>query len=113
MTEFYSEDEVVVTVTRLTRSQLVRFIDAALVKPQRDPGGYIFRQIDIARLELLCDLSVELDLDETALGIIVSLLDQLHAARRDLAAVARAIEVLPPGLRARISVALENPERLY
>lgn len=113
MTEFYSEDEVVVTVTRLTRSQLVRFIDAALVKPQRDTGGYIFRRIDIARLELLCDLSMDLDLDETALGIVISLLDQLHAARRDLAAMASAIDVLPPELRARISVALEKHERLY
>lgn len=113
MTEFYSEDEVVVTVTRLTRSRLAGFIDADLVKPQRDPGGYLFRRIDIARLELLCDLSVELDLDETALGIIVSLLDQLHAARRDLAAMAGAIEVLPPDLRARISVALEKDQQLY
>jgi chaperone modulatory protein CbpM len=43
----------------------------------------------IARLELLCDLSQDLDLDETGLGIVISLIDQLHAARQDLATLAR------------------------
>jgi chaperone modulatory protein CbpM len=111
MTEFYSEDEVVVTVTRLTRSRLVSFIDAALVKPQRDTGGYVFRRIDIARLELLCDLSVDLDLDETALGIVISLIDQLHAARQDLAAVSHAISNLPADLQASITATLKTPDR--
>ncbi|MEI2685757.1 MAG: hypothetical protein V9G14_05365 [Cypionkella sp.] len=111
MTEFYTEEEVVVTVTRLTRSQLARYIDAALVKPQRDTTGYVFRRIDIARLELLCDLSVDLDLDETALGIVTSLLDQLHAARQDLAAMTSAINILPPDLRASITAALKNSDR--
>lgn len=110
MTELLSEDEVIVRVTRLTRSQLVRFVGAALVKPQRDTGGYVFRQIDIARLELLCDLSVDLDLDETALGIVISLIDQLHAARQDLAAMARCIDLLPGDVQASIAVALKSPD---
>lgn len=108
MTNLISEDQVVVTVTRLTRSQLVRFIDGAFIKPQRDIGGYVFRPIDIARLELLCDLSQDLDLDETALGIVISLIDQLHAARQDLAAVAREIEALPMDLRNRINNAMKH-----
>lgn len=108
MTQFYSEDEVVVTVTRLTRSLLVRFVEAALVRPQRATGGYVFRQIDIARLELLCDLTVDLDLDEAALGIVISLLDQLHAARQDLAAMTGAITGLPEDLQVEIAAALKR-----
>ncbi|MDD8024708.1 MAG: chaperone modulator CbpM [Paracoccaceae bacterium] len=109
MTERFSEDEVVTTVGRLTRSQLVRFIESDLIKPQVDAGGYIFQRIDIARLELLCDLSQDLDLDETALGIVVSLLDQLHAARHDLATLAGAIDALPAELRSQIELALKAP----
>lgn len=108
MIDFFSEDEVVITVTRLTRTQLVRFIEGEFIKPQRDIGGYIFRPVDIARLELLCDLSQELDLDETALGIIISLIDQLHAARQDLAVVARAIDALPEDVRDRIDAGLRQ-----
>jgi chaperone modulatory protein CbpM len=104
MTERYSEDQVIATVTRLTRQQLVGFIEGDLVQPERGDAGYVFRRVDIARLELLCDLSQDLDLDETALGIVLSLLDQLHAARQDLAAMARAIEALPEDLKARILV---------
>lgn len=108
MTEHFSEDDVVTSVTRLTRSQLVRFIEGEFIRPQRDAGGYVFRRIDIARLEFLCDMSVDLDLDETALGIVVSLFDQLHAARQDLAALARAIDVLPAELQDSIRAALKQ-----
>ena len=109
MTEHFSEDDVVTSVTRLTRSQLVRFIEGEFISPQRGAGGYVFRRIDIARLEFLCDMSQDLDLDETALGIVISLFDQLHAARQDLAALARVIDNLPPELQDSIKKALNQP----
>lgn len=102
MTDRYSEDDVITSVTRLTRSQLVTFIECEFVRPQREPGGYVFRRIDMARLELLCDLTQDLDLDETGLGIVISLIDQLHAARQDLATLAGAIEALPTDLQAQL-----------
>lgn len=109
MTDRFSEDEVVATVTRLTRSQLVRFIDDAFVRPETGKSGYVFRRIDIARLELLCDLSQDLELDETVLGIVVSLIDQLHAARHDLKRMARAIDALPHDLRDEIMRHVTTP----
>lgn len=109
MTDRSSEDEVVAKVTRLTRSQLERFVAADFVKPQPGAGGHVFRQVDIARLELLCDLSVDLDLDEMALGIVILLLDQLHAARQDLATMALAIDTLPDDMQARVAAALKRP----
>jgi chaperone modulatory protein CbpM len=102
MTERYSEDEVIATVTRLTRHQLIGFSECDLVQPERGDAGYVFRAVDIARLELLCDLTQDRELEETALGIVLSLLDQLHAARRDLAAMRRAIDALHDGVKARI-----------
>lgn len=108
MTEHYREDDVITRVSRLTRPQLVRFVEVDLVRPERDERGLVFRRIDIARLELLCDLSQDLDLDETALGIVTSLLDQLHAARQDLATVARAIDALPADVRSHIAAALNK-----
>ncbi|MFT7508294.1 MAG: chaperone modulatory protein CbpM [Sulfitobacter sp.] len=108
MTDQFSEDDIITTVTRLTRSQLVQFVEFDLVKPLREESGFVFRRIDIARLELLCDLSQDLDLDETALGIVISLIDQLHAARQDLAAVARAVDALPAELQSRIGAAMKQ-----
>ncbi|OWY06022.1 hypothetical protein B6V75_07980 [Thioclava sp. F1Mire-8] len=109
MTDGFSEEDVISNVTRLTRSQLLSFIEGELVRPAKGDTGYIFRRIDIARLELLCDLSHDLDLDETALAIVMSLLDQLHAARQDLFAIARAIDTLPSELQTRVIAAMKQP----
>jgi len=108
MTDLFTEADVVATVTRLTRAQLYQFVERDLVRPERDAGSYVFRRVDIARLELLCDLSQDLDLDETGLGIVISLIDQLHAARQELAAVARAIDALPADLQARLGAELKR-----
>lgn len=109
MTELFSEDEVVTTVTRLTRRQLVTFIEDGAVKPQRATGGYVFGRIDIARLELLCDLTEDLELDNEALGVVVSLIDQLHAARQEIAVLVRAIDLLPPETQATLMSDLKRP----
>lgn len=108
MTERFSEVEVVTCVTRLTRQQLVRFIECKFVKPQRARDEYVFRQIDIARLELLCDLSLDLDMDETGLGIVISLIDQLHTARQDLVVMAQAVDKLPSEVRAHVLASLRQ-----
>ena len=108
MTDRYSEDDVVASVTRLTRSQLVTFIECDFVRPEREAGAYVFRRIDLARLDLLCDLSQDLDLDEIGLGIVISLIDQLHAARQDIAAMSRAIGALPADLQERIATEMKR-----
>jgi len=108
MTVFFSEDEVVVSVTKLTRSELDRFVDGGFVRPRQAFGGYLFCPVDIARLELLCDLSQDLDLDDTALAVVISLVDQLHAVRRDLAALARAMDSLPADLREQIETQMRQ-----
>lgn len=108
MTDLFTEADVVATVTRLTRAQLYQFVECDLVRPQRDDSGYVFRRIDVARLELLCDLSQDLEFDETGLGIVISLVDQLHAARQELATLARAIDALPADLQARLRAELKR-----
>jgi chaperone modulatory protein CbpM len=108
MTHRLSEDDVIARVTRLTRSQLVQFVAGNLVRPEPTAAGAAFGHVDIARLELLCDLSQDLDLDETCLAIVVSLIDQVHAARHDLAILARAIDGLPDALKSQIIAQLRQ-----
>jgi chaperone modulatory protein CbpM len=108
MSDYFSEEDVIARITRLDRVMLVSFIEAEFVRPERRGTGFVFQHIDIARLELLCDLSQDLELDETALGVVVSLLDQLHAARQERAALLRAIAAIPEELQAQIMAALER-----
>jgi len=110
MTDHLTEADVLAAIPGLTRTRLVAFIKTEVVIPLRREIGvhtvHVFRQIDLARLQLLCDLADDLELDEAALGVIISLIDQLHAARRDLRAIARAVEQEPPEVRTRIGAAL-------
>lgn len=54
-------------------------------------------------MELLCDLCDDFDLEGDALGMVISLIDQLCATRRDLHALAGAIADELAETRARIA----------
>ncbi|MCO8146023.1 hypothetical protein NHN26_12405 [Rhodovulum tesquicola] len=110
MTDHLTEDEVLAAIPSLTRTRLVAFVESDLIIPlRRESAGvsiHVFRRIDCARLHLLCDLTEGLELDETALGVVITLIDQLHATRQDLLAIARAVDGEPPDVRARIGSAI-------
>ena len=106
MTHLLSETEVIAAIPGLTQTRLVAFIAAEVIIPLRTETGPAFRHIDIARMQLLCELTDDLDLDEAALGVIISLIDQLHTARADLRALARALAAESAEVRARVGAAL-------
>lgn len=102
MTRFVTEEELVATVPRLTRARLVAFVEAEVIVPVRSERGRVYRQIDRARAELACDLAEDFELHEDALGMVLSLLDQLHGVRGELRAVLEALDTAPPDVRQRI-----------
>jgi chaperone modulatory protein CbpM len=106
MTDRYSEDEAIAAVALLTRPLLATFVEAQIIVPVRTESSVYFRQVDIVRMELLCELHEQFDLDEDALGVVMSLIDQLHAARGELHDMLRAIEAEPEEVRQRIVAAL-------
>ena len=110
MTDHLTEDEILDSVPGLTRARLVTFIETELVMPvRREHQGtsvHLFRQVDCARLRLLCELAEDLELDEVALGVVIALIDQLHAARQDLLAISRAVQAESPDVRTRIGAAI-------
>ena len=103
MSEHFSEDEVIAAVASLTRTRLMSFVQAEIVIPLQTEGGPVFRRIDIVRLELLCDLSDQFDLQEDALGVVMSLIDQLHGVRAELRALMQAVQDEPEEVRNRIA----------
>lgn len=112
MSEHYSEEQVVATVTRLTRRQLVSFVKAEIVTPLQTSKGIAYRQVDIARIQLLCELSEDFELNEDALAVIISLIDQLHDSRTQLRAVLGVLDNQPRELRHSIGEALRLAQSL-
>lgn len=115
MTDHLTEDEVLAAIPGLTRTRLVAFIETDLVIPMRQEheGAWalIFRQVDCARLQLLCELADDLELDEVALGVVITLIDQLHVTRQELLAITRAVEAESPEVRARIGSAILGSQK--
>ena len=110
MTQHLTEDDILAAIPGLTRARLFGFIEAELVIPlhKETEGTWAkaFREVDFARVQLLCDLTDDLDLQDDALGVVIALIDQLHATRQTLLTHTRALEAEPPDVRARIGSAI-------
>lgn len=103
MTEYFTQTQVVAAIPGLSQARLAAFLEADLIIPLSPAADPLFRPIDLARLELLCDLADHFDLDDDALGVVIGLIDQLHTARARLHAMAQAMEEEPQDLRQRVS----------
>lgn len=59
------------------------FISEEWIKPI-DQEGPMFDHEDLARIELICELRNDLDVNDEAIPIILNLLDQIHLLRSAL-----------------------------
>ena len=85
-------DAVVVTVAGLDRGEVEGWIAQDLLRPAQQDGDWLFRDIDVARLQLIQELRHELRLEEDALPVVLRLMDQLYDARRRLRRLRDAVE---------------------
>ncbi|MBE9477342.1 MAG: hypothetical protein IME92_09345 [Proteobacteria bacterium] len=111
MTGRYSEDQVIAAIATLTRTQLVSFIEAEIIVPLHTEDGIVFRQVDLVRIELLCELTEHFSLNDDALSIIISLIDQLHSTRAELDCILQAAKAEPGDVRARLGQAILNMQK--
>lgn len=108
MTDRFSAHDALAAVPDLTADQLDRYILMGVIQPVQSEQGPVFRDIDIARLSLIVDLADGYSLDDEALGLIMSLLDQLHGLRGDMRAILDAVAHEPPETRARLSRTIQE-----
>ncbi len=88
-----------VQVRGLRREDVERWIGEAWIKPDGEPDHYVFREIDVARVRLIVELREHLRLDEEALPVVLSLMDQLYEERRRLRRIRDALAIVPEEAR--------------
>jgi chaperone modulatory protein CbpM len=69
------------------------------------------RLLDPERAGFICDLRRDLAVEEETVPLVLSLLDQIYALRRQMNALAGAIGQQPEDVRAAILERLEQPRR--
>ncbi len=71
---------------RLDRRTLTVWIEEEWLIPARAADELAFTDMDLARANLIHDLKDRMGVNDEGLGVVLHLLDQMHALRRALAA---------------------------
>ena len=97
-------DDLLATISALQRADLERWIREELVVEQ-DRGSLTFSDMGCARIRLICTLTYDLDVDDSTLPIVLSLLDQLYDTRQRLFSLTRAIKAQDETVQLAIAAA--------
>ena len=95
-------------IAGLDEAELTHWIEAAWVHARGARGAWEVEEGDVARIRLIHALRHEMDIDEPAMPVVLSLLDQLYELRRNAARLNAALADLPPEAREAILDKLEE-----
>ena len=94
--------EVVAVLGRVDEVQVTAWIRHGWVTPAQRSPEPAFSDLDVARLCLIRDLRVDLAIEDEALPLVLSLVDQLYATRRRMNALSEAVQQQPEQVREAI-----------
>ena len=99
-------EELVGRFEGLDRRELVHWVENRWVLPERQQDTWIFHEVDVARVELILEIRKEFSIDDDALALVLSLLDQVYDLRRQLGRLCDALAAQPSDIQAAIRRAL-------
>jgi chaperone modulatory protein CbpM len=104
--------EVVRLVGRVDQGELTYWVEVGWVTPERrERDEPAFSDLDIARVCLICDLRHDLAVEEETMPLVLSLLDQIYALRRQMRTLTGALRQQPDEVRNAILDLLDQPRR--
>ena len=86
---------VITLVPELTQVELVSWVERGWVLPEAGDAGFVFHEIDVARVRLIQDLRRSMDVGEDAMPLVLSLLDQVYELRSRLKSLLQAVQGQP------------------
>jgi chaperone modulatory protein CbpM len=107
-------DELTRRFAELDSAEFERWIENRWILPEdagEDAGGpggerWRFHEVDVARVELILDIRREFAVDDEAMSLVLSLLDQVYSLRRQMRRLCDALESQPPEIHDAIRRAL-------
>lgn len=86
----------------IDQPEIEDFIARGWVRPVRDVEDYLFDEIDISRIYLICELRIDMKFEVDAVDVIISLMDQLYENKARLKKITDAIASQPSDIQTRI-----------
>ena len=93
---------------RISREIMQYYISREWVRPVQNSSDWHFDDIDIARVELVCHLTQDIQINDQGMDVVLSLLDQLYGMRAHAAQLHQAIERQPETVRAEIKALIRK-----
>ena len=95
-------EDVLTELRTVQQAEVMTWIEAEWVRPERGTEGPRFRPVDVARVRLIKELKEDLEVGPEAIPVVLSLVDEMYTLRRRLAALARALAEIPPDARTQV-----------
>src|SRR5215470_9281080 len=103
-------DELVRRFADLDAAELARWVENRWVLPEREGETWLFREVDIARVELILEVRREFSSGDDAMGLALGLLDQVYSLRRQMRRLCQAVESQPAEVREAIRRSLPRSD---
>jgi chaperone modulatory protein CbpM len=104
-------DELLIRLRGLERRELVRWVENRWVLPERRAETWVFHEVDVARVELIFEIRRDFAIDDEAMPVVLSLLDQVYGLRRQMRRLCDAVAAQPEEIREAIRKALPGARR--
>lgn len=104
----YARNDILALCEKLTADRLERWTRDGWINPRREDSQAVFDELDRARADLICHLLDDLDLQEEAMPVVLSLLDQVYSLRGEMRRLATAIAAQPESVRTEIAITLRT-----
>ena len=94
--------ELIDSIGSLQREDLELWIGEAMVRPAQHHGEPIFGDVECARVQLICTLHYDMEIEADTLPIVLDLMDQLYETRKRLNALSSAVLIQDKEVRRAI-----------
>ncbi len=101
-------DELLVRLRGLDRNELSLWVENRWVLPEQRGGTLFFREVDVARVELIREIRHDFAVDDEAVPLVLGLLDQVYELRRHLRRLCVALASQPEEVQEAVRRALPN-----
>lgn len=99
-------NELLTRVRGLDRRDVACWVENCWVLPELCGDRWLFREVDVARVELIQEIRHEFAIEDEAMPVVLGLLDQIYELRRHLRRLCEAVEAQPEHVREAIRRAL-------
>ena len=102
------EEVLEIVSARIDRPTLEEYIARQWLRPISSQSGWNFEEIDIARLQLVCHLTQDIEVNDEGMDVVLSLLDQLYGLRAHVQKLTRAIAEQPQEVQTGIKMVIQK-----